>query len=178
MISLIQTAEGALNETHSILQRMRELAVQSSNDTNTESDRAELQKEVDQLAQALDDIGNNTEFNTQKLLNGELETAGLTFHVGANEGQNLTVEIADMRAEALGVQGGEAGEGINISSQEAADEAITKIQEAIDNVSAERSKLGAVQNRLDHTINNLGTSAENISAAESRIRDVDYAKAA
>ncbi|AUJ25326.1 MULTISPECIES: flagellin Hag [Virgibacillus] len=170
-ISLAQTAEGAMNETHAILQRMRELAVQSSNDTNTDKDRAELQKEVDQLAQALNDISEDTEFNTQKLLDGSFEA---TFHVGANKGQNLTLEIGKMSADELGVAEGEGG--IDISSQEAADEAITTIQEAIDNVSAERSKIGAVQNRLQHTINNLGTSAENLTAAESRIRDVDMAK--
>ena len=176
-ISLIQTAEGALNETHSILQRMRELAVQSANDTNTTGDREELQKEVDQLASALNDISNNTEFNTKKLLNGDLSGTdnALTFHVGANSGQNLSVEISKMDASGLGV-GTTAGSGIDISSQSGADEAITTIQSAIDTVSAERSKLGAVQNRLDHTINNLGTSAENITAAESRIRDVDMAK--
>src|SRR5699024_7667110 len=161
------------------LQRMRELAVQSANDTNTDDDRGELQKEVNQLAQALDDIAENTEFNTQKLLNGELDAtteggAALTFHVGANEGQNLTVEIADMSSAALEVAGEGGNGGIDISSQTNADTAITTIQEAIDAVSGERSKLGAVQNRLDHTINNLGTSAENITDAESRIRDVDY----
>jgi flagellin len=314
-ISLIQTAEGALNETHSILQRMRELAVQSANDTNTEIDRAEIQKEVNQLSQELSRIGNNTEFNTQKLLNGNFECI---FHIGANERQNLTLSVEDMRGYKLnmagkvaveleatvttapdegtytvekvsvdeykllnsdGVQIGQsadgkawtdmaepqganlftfseavtqgtikvekvdetttnvtatayvdngglqAGEytidtdnnvldstgtkigdwvsaefkvtdlsgndlvkftadpgvtkfsvgGIDISTQAAADSAITTIQEAIETVSAERSKLGAYQNRLEHTINNLGTSAENLTAAESRIRDVDMA---
>src|SRR5690606_20350890 len=97
-ISLIQTAEGALNETHAILQRMRELAVQSSNDTNNEADRGELQKEIDQLAQALNDISNDTEFNTKKLLNGEFSG---TFHVGANEGQNLSISIDNMSATNL-----------------------------------------------------------------------------
>ena len=101
-ISLIQTAEGALNETHSILQRMRELAVQSASDTNTETDRTELQKEVDQLSQELSRIGNNTEFNTQKLLDG---TFSGTFHIGANENQNLAVGIADLRGFTLGVAG-------------------------------------------------------------------------
>lgn len=171
-ISLIQTAEGALNETHSILQRMRELAVQSSNDTNTETDRDELQKEVNQLAAALDDIMNDTEFNTQKLLDGNFEA---TFHVGANKGQSLEVKIGNMGATELGVAGETEG-GIDISTQEDADTAIETIQEAIDTVSSERSQLGAVQNRLEHTINNLGTSAENLTAAESRIRDVDMAK--
>ncbi|OQP07649.1 flagellin [Geobacillus sp. 46C-IIa] len=318
-ISLIQTAEGALNETHSILQRMRELAVQAASDTNTATDRAELQKEVDQLSQELSRIGNTTEFNTQKLLNG---TFSGTFHIGANENQNLALQISDMRGFALGVadnvtytdtatltntngiqdiangtytvrkndstgnyelinsdglavatsadgktytavtgddqytfndavtsgtvtidytnskatgtaavtnNGLEAGKytynstsgelknasgqvvatssddktfkdaagttlftlgaaltsdttfevkGINISTQEAANKAITTINTAIEKVSAERAKLGAYQNRLEHTINNLGTAAENLTAAESRIRDVDYALAA
>ncbi|MBM7600951.1 flagellin [Virgibacillus halotolerans] len=254
MVSLIQTAEGALNETQEILQRMRELAVQSSNDTNTETDRAELQKEADQLAEELTRISNNTEFNTQKLLDGDFNA---TFHIGANSEQNLKIDINAMGAEALGVEGkltegdapkdfkidgeeftgkvlksgdnvvavqvgtgedakfyavsdvvvdesaeiGEDGEvttaatfktkdgakeleeggafgSIDISSQEAADAAITKFQTAIDSVSSERSKLGAVQNRLEHTINNLGASSENLTAAESRIRDVDYTEAA
>ncbi|MCM3400511.1 flagellin [Oceanobacillus profundus] len=166
-ISLIQTAEGALNETHSILQRMRELAVQSSNDTNTDSDRKELQKELEALTEEITRISENTEFNTQNLLGGELE---VTFHIGANEGQSIQLKIDDMSASALSI------EGLSIESQEDADKAITTIQEAIDTVSGQRSALGAVQNRLEHTINNLGTSAENLTAAESRIRDVDMAK--
>ncbi|MGB4175166.1 MAG: flagellin, partial [Bacillota bacterium] len=102
-ISLIQTAEGALNETHAILQRMRELAVQSANDTYTEVDRSEIQKEIDQLSQELSRIGSTTEFNTQKLLNGNFKG---TFHIGANENQNLTLTINDMRGYALGVVAG------------------------------------------------------------------------
>ncbi|AEG14677.1 flagellin domain protein [Desulfofundulus kuznetsovii DSM 6115] len=317
-ISLIQTAEGALNETHSILQRMRELAVQSASDTNIATDRAEIQKEVDQLAQELARIGNTTEFNTQKLLNGTFKG---TFQIGANENQNLSLQINDMRGFALGVVGDvtytatgtvtntnssfsdgtytvkydsasskyqlvdsnglviatssdgktytatadatstdkiafndkvisgtitidttkaeatgtatvdnkrlEAGtytldatnkklmdstgqvigtstdgtkyvdaagnelftlgatlsgnitlevKGVDVSSQQAANTAITTINNAIEKVSAERSKLGAYQNRLEHTINNLGTASENLSAAESRIRDIDMAK--
>ncbi len=323
-ISLIQTAEGALNETHAILQRMRELAVQSANDTYTEVDRSEIQKEIDQLSQELSRIGSTTEFNTQKLLNGNFKG---TFHIGANENQSLSLEVGDMRGFALGMAGEvkikltadpeaanpgdttdivdfvdgtytvkagtgenayelvdkygnviatsddggksfkstgganetltfteavttgtvtiddgkasavvtvtnnglEAGSytyvaaenalkdangnvvaksadggitfttldgskdlvtfsaaltdgdkfevgGIDVSSQTSANGAITRIQTAIETVSAERSKLGAYQNRLEHTINNLGASAENLTAAESRIRDVDMAK--
>ena len=175
-ISLIQTAEGALNETHAILQRMRELAVQAANDTNTDADRAELQKEVDQLAQELTRIAETTEFNTQKLLDGNFTG---TFHIGANEGQNITLTIDAMDAVTLGV-GTDDGSGnitgIDISTQTAADSAITTINDAIEMVSAQRANLGAVQNRLEHTINNLGTSSENLTAAESRIRDVDMAK--
>jgi flagellin len=330
-ISLIQTTEGALNESHSILQRMRELSVQSANDTNTATDRSELQKEVDQLSQELSRIGNTTEFNTQNLLDGSFKG---TFHIGANEGQNLELSVNDMRGFALNMTGDvvsdvettetvsytpalndnftsgdykveddgaggfnlvdsngatvatstdgktfdapdteatpdgefdsftltnavgagasisidtaeqtvtastelvnsglEAGDytveddgaggfnllssngetvatstdgvsfvnsegtevlngggavladgdslsvkGIDISSQENASSAVTTINNAIETVSAERSKLGAFQNRLEHTINNLGTSAENLTAAESRIRDVDMAR--
>lgn len=166
-ISMIQTAEGGLQETHSILQRMRELAVQSSNDTNTNEDRKELQKELDALTTEIDRIASDTEFNTQNLLGGELE---VTFHIGANEGQSMEVSIEDMSASGIGV------EDLNIESQEGADAAITTIQEAIDAVSSQRADLGAVQNRLEHTIANLDNSSENLSAAESRIRDVDMAK--
>ncbi len=344
-ISLIQTAEGALKESHSILQRMRELSVQSANDTNTDADRAEIQKEVDQLTTELDRIGNTTEFNTKKLVNGgasidatvgsdlsgvsvvggtgdtkagstveitaatkataasttptaavtgaltqdssitingtsfdfasgtstddiaetikdaglgvelkdngttiSLETnavgssasidiasatgdfAGMTdatgsdatitttagdisaqgsnvtiesgdakgltlevtedltglsgatatvtvtdngslnMQIGANEGQNMNISISDMRSSALGVNN------LNVSSQSSASTAISTIDDAIQSVSSERAKLGAYQNRLDHTINNLNTAEENLTAAESRISDVDMAK--
>ena len=274
-ISLIQTAEGALNETHDILQRMRELAVQSSNDTNTDTDRVEIQKEVDQLVEEIDRIANTTEFNTKKLLNGDLKgvtdekqsatfnevsngkvfssitgittisenntynveissanssaatftlsitdasgavtykdiakaggaitigdakvTLGalttdsigeeatfttrkeeknltdksLTYQIGANSSQTMKVSIEDMSSSALNVSG------IDVSSSSAAEASISAINKAIEDVSSQRSKLGAFQNRLEHTINNLGTASENLTAAESRIRDVDMAK--
>ncbi|MGG3555286.1 flagellin [Peribacillus frigoritolerans] len=328
-ISLIQTAEGALNETTDILQRMRELATQASTDTNTISDRGEIQKEMDSLTSEINRIGNTTEFNTQKLLNGSKDTAtaaiavgdelkpsvsskvtvgdltftakadgdaagadgndysveivqgsvastassvalsgnkitvtlgtdagndplsvsandikaliegsndtkdlvsvtvaagkdsaaqavvaekdftggaaavlateevaagaGLQFQIGANENQSLTLEIGDMRASALKLTGTGPGfttdanvsngtdskgveSGLDVSNAKNASAAITVIQSAIDTVSAERSKLGANQNRLEHTINNLGTSSENLTAAESRVRDTDMAK--
>jgi len=287
-ISLIQTAEGALNESHSILQRMRELAVQSANDTNVEVDRGAIQKEMDQLSSELTRISNDTEFNTQKLLDGTFE--GKLFHIGANQGQHVDLGIDKMSAEELEVAGylgdevsingatginvknltdteytvkyaalgdesaeavekttakvsggtititlaqaagdgsgagavtatigdvvnalkttgvveltvadsadleaafasgdatntttvtaGEVNEdkGINVSSQKAADSSIKTINDAIERVSEERSKLGAMQNRLEHTIKNLDTSSENLQSAESRIRDVDMAK--
>lgn len=171
-ISLIQTAEGALNETHSILQRMRELAVQSASDTNDNTDRAELQKEVAQLIEEIDRIAGDTEFNTKKLINGELAGSGkgLTLHIGANSGQSILLQIGAMTASGFGVNG------LSISGQSGANSAISTIQAAIDKVSSERAKLGAFQNRLEHTINNLGTASENLTAAESRIRDVDMAK--
>ncbi len=182
-ISLIQTAEGALDETHAILQRMRELAVQAANDTNVDKDREALQDEISQLIREIDRIALNTEFNTKKLLNGDIAitttggtgsgatvTGGLVIHIGANAGQNMELGIDDMRSEKLGVYE------INISTQSGADSAITTIDRAIEKVSKERSKLGAVQNRLEHTIKNLDNAAENLQAAESRIRDVDMAK--
>ncbi|MEK5071470.1 flagellin Hag [Sporosarcina sp. FSL K6-1508] len=205
-ISLIQTAEGALNETHSILQRMRELAVQSSNDTNTTSDRGEIQKEMNQLTSEINRIGNNTEFNTQKLINGDKSTASgvMSFQVGSNNGQALELNISDMRAVKLGIahvtastagtvsgSAFAAGSGnvltdtsagtgtefaLDISTHASATAAIEVLDKAMATVSAERSKLGSYQNRLEHTINNLGTASENLTAAESRIRDVDMAK--
>ena len=268
-ISLLQTAEGALNETHSILQRMRELAVQGANDTNTANDRGEIKKELDQLQSEITRIGNTTEFNTKKLLNGSVSssidnvgagigpaagvteiksngasaaadytlsfdsgtgdltlasvslgksstinvtapaagsmettdvifaelgvtvtvnealtaditatntfevTAGgsLSLMIGANQTQNMTVDIGDMRASAFT---GLAA--ISVATASDAEAAVTTIQNAIDKVSAERSKIGAFQNRLEHTTNNLTTSSENLTAAESRVRDVDMAK--
>ncbi|AUG56255.1 flagellin N-terminal helical domain-containing protein [Acetivibrio saccincola] len=300
-ISLIQTAEGALTESHAILQRMRELAVQAANDTNTDSDRKELQNEVKQLISELDRIGNTTEFNTKKLLDGSAKgvkeavdgsmrinnnsaltlnvgtsalatikestlvdgaymiikvdhktgnngtaefaatnykvigpdgketteitftadgggitfgssmvdvtggvtinlATGLTLHenmkvgesitfvfsaaeeasdalddsimaqIGANAGQTAFISIGDMRAAALGV------DEIDISSKFGAQVAIETVNNALEKVSTQRSALGAMQNRLEHTIKNLDTSAENLQASESRIRDVDMAK--
>jgi len=314
-ISLIQTAEGALDETHAILQRMRELAVQSATDTNTEADRSNIQDEIDQLASEITRISETTQFNTMNLLDGSF--GDKKFHIGANSEQNVDLAIKNMSAEALKVAGGgrelatkvtdiefkgvavtnalkvgdniiavdidgtyyavedvvvdaegglvavkDAKEytlktdgttfdgklvtegkilmgdvavdvlkddsgavvaakldsayyvledielnaegtavvaktgatdlvssvegaqeyiettkgGINVSTQPAADKAITTINDALENVSKERSKLGAIQNRLEHTIKNLDTSAENLQASEARIRDVDMAK--
>jgi flagellin len=167
-ISLIQTAEGALNEAHAILQRMRELAVQSASDTNTDDDRAELQKEVAQLIEELDRIAENTEFNGMALLDGTFEDK--VIHIGANSGQALSIAISGAASSDLGV------ENIDISDQAGADAAIETIDGAIVDLSAIRSDLGAVQNRLEYTIRNLDNAAENLQAAESRIRDVDMAQ--
>ncbi len=171
-ISMIQTAEGALKETHSMLQRMRELAVQSANDTNTDTDRGEIQKEIDELVSQINDIADQTQFNTQKLLNGDLAGSGsaVTFQVGANAGEEMTLEISDMTSSGLSIGS------IDVSSQSGASSAITTLDTAIESVSAERAQLGAKQNRLEHTINNLSATEENLTAANSRIRDVDMAK--
>ncbi|MBE0451361.1 MAG: flagellin [Clostridia bacterium] len=168
-ISLIQTAEGALNESHAILQRMRELSVQSANDTNTNTDRAELQKEVVQLRDEITRIGTDTQFNTMALLDGTF--TGKEIHIGANAGESLTIGVATaMTAAGLGV------DTIDVSMQAGADTAITTVEAAITTLSGTRSTLGAWQNRLEHTVKNLDNSAENLQAAESRIRDVDMAK--
>ena len=291
-ISMIQTAEGALGETHAILQRMREIAVQSSNDTNVTIDRNEIQKELNQLADEVDRIANTTEFNTQKLLNGDkvglkdkvagavnidLNTAasvtvgtltstqldtineqgtititrtksaaglsgtnlkddftigdpnGLTpalaslagsslkltgvggvtainiskirdmkvgesitlkitkkedaktdiskaisLQIGANTGQNMVLGIENMKADALGIRNG--NNAVDVTTSTKASAAVNSINTALEKVSAQRSQLGAFQNRLEHTIKNLDTSSENLQASESRIRDVDMAK--
>ncbi|MDR2592792.1 MAG: flagellin [Chitinispirillales bacterium] len=176
-VSLIQTAEGALTESHSILQRMRELAVQSSNDTYTDADRNELQAEVKQLQSELTRIGNTTEFNTKALLNGSAGGAGdelgdaIMTQTGANSGQNMFLGIGDMRAGALGV------EGVNVGTRNGAAAAIATLDSAIEAVSHQRGTLGAVQNGLEHTVRSIDVAAENTQAAESRIRDADMAKA-
>lgn len=170
-ISLVQTAEGALNETHSILQRMRQLAVQSANDTNTDDDRAAIQKEVTALNSELDRIATTTQFNGQNLLDGTGGTAGsFTFQVGANSGQTVTVAFNKADTTTLGTTGAD------VSTQAGAAAALTSIDAAIKTVSGNRADLGAVQNRLQHTINSLSVASENAAAAESRIRDTDMAK--
>jgi flagellin len=154
---------------------MRELAVQSANDTNTTVDRSELQKEMNQLRQEIDRIADNTEFNTKTLMTGSFATNGLRFHVGANETQFISLKFESMRSSALAVNGTQTSLALSITSAPDADAAITTINDAIEQVSAERSKMGATQNRLEHTINNLRNVSENLQASESRVRDVDMA---
>lgn len=174
-ISLIQTAEGALNETHSILQRMRELTVQASNATNVTADRQAIAKEVRALTSEVTRIGKQTEFNTMKLLDGTLSDKHL--QVGANGNQDIRLSIESMKANDLGITSNIAK---TISASGSGYTAITglisTINTAITKVSTQRSKLGALQNRLEHTIANADNTAENLQAAESRVRDVDMAK--
>jgi flagellin len=167
-ISMLQTAEGALNETHSILQRMRELAVQSSNDTNVTADRAAINEEYQALALEVTRISDETEFNTQKLWDGTTTT--VDFQVGANASQKITYTFSNKDAASLMTTVGD------LTTKANAQTALGSLDTAIGTVSTERAKLGATQNRLEHTINNLNTSSENLTAAESRIRDVDMAK--
>jgi flagellin len=191
-ISLIQTAEGGLNETHSILQRMRQLTVQAGNDTNGVEGRANIKTELDQLGQELDRIASTTQFNGTKLLDGSHGTTptALSFQVGANAGNVMTVALAASDSTKLGLSTGwtaavggatptaEVPSTSSLTVGDATEVAasLAAIDGAITAVSTSRSNLGAVQNRLQHTVNSLSVAAENASAAESRIRDTDMAK--
>ncbi len=166
-ISAIQTAEGALNEAHEILQRMNELATQAANDTNTSSDRTAIKKEVDALTSELNRIASTTQFNTMNLLGGTF--TGKKLQVGALNGQTISISVKTMNATALGVNA------LTVDTNANAGTSMSKIQAAISKVSTQRSALGALQNRLEHTVKNLDTTAENTQAAESRIRDTDMA---
>lgn len=171
-ISMVQTAEGALNETQAILQRMRELTVQGANDTLTVSDRNHIVDELKQLGQEIDRIARTTQFNTQVLLNGgTISQSGITFQIGANSGQVMNVQIDTADAQALGV----LMTILAIDNPANASNTMALLDNALTKVSSIRSKLGAMINRLEHTIANLNVQAENLSAAESRIRDLDMA---
>ena len=191
-ISVVQTAEGALNEVHSMLQRMNELATQAANDTNTSQDRSQIKLELNQLTSEIDRVASTTQFNTMNLLDGTF--TGKNLQVGSLSGQNIKLDISLMSAKGLGL----VGDGTATSYQAVTPDELTsnmlvgaskgadgynqaggvmdKVQKAIDKVSTQRAKLGAVQNRLEHTIANLDNVSENTQSAESRIRDTDMAK--
>ena len=174
-ISLIQTAEGALTEVHSMLNRMVELAQQSANGTyQNEVDRENLQAEMDSLTSEIDRISQGTNFNGTNLLNGDLATSGVTLQIGdtSDTFNQLTVKVSSMSSSSLGIDSSK----IDIKTQDKAAAAVDEIKKAINTVSSTRGDLGAAQNRLEHTINNLSVTSENMTAAESRIRDVDMAK--
>jgi flagellin len=165
-ISVAQTAEGSLNEVHSILQRMRDLSVQASNGgANDDDAKAAAQKEFVQLNEELDRIGDTTSFGKSKLLDGNYSG---TFQVGANAGEEMTIDIDAISATDLGT------DALDLTTGASA--AITTIDDAIQTVSDQRASLGAYQNRFEHTINNLNVAVENLSASESRIRDTDMAQ--
>ena len=164
-ISLIQTAEGALNETHAILQRMRQLGVQAANDTYLSEDRTAIKEEVNQLISELDRIATTTQFNKMNLLDGKF--SGKQLQIGANQNQTMGIAIDSMKASALNTA---------LTKDMLVSQNISNIDAAITKVSTTRGKLGAIQNRLEHTIANLDVAAENLQASESRIRDVDMAE--
>jgi flagellin len=169
-ISLIQTAEGALNETTAIIQRIRQLAVQSRNGTNTDADRGQMQKEVTQLIAEANRIAQTTQFNTKNLLDGSASKSSMVFQIGANQGQVMSIKIANASTGALGINT------VSVGTVAVASKAISVLDSALSKVSTSRANLGAVQNRLEHTVNNLNVASENLTAANSRIRDVDMAK--
>lgn len=174
-ISLIQTAEGALNEIHSVLQRMRELTVQAANDTNVTADRRAIAKEIRALTSEIDRIATQTEFNTMKLLSGNFK--GKVLQVGANGSQTISLKISAMTAVKLYVPADKIA--AKISKSDATGKEITKlisvVNKAISKVSLQRSALGALQNRLEHTIANADNMSENLQSAESKIRDANMA---
>ncbi|WP_405170832.1 flagellin [Paenibacillus sp. FSL H8-0280] len=174
-ISLIQTTEGALNEVHSILQRQRELAVQSASDTNVAADRTALNDEFTQLTAEVGRIKDTTQFNTMNLLDKSAGAAGvLKLQVGANKDQTIDLKLDTAGVDLTAIETALKAEAI--TDQAKSSTAIATLDTQIASVSSGRSYLGALQNRLEHTINNLNTSSENLSAAESRVRDVDMAK--
>ncbi|MCI8749948.1 MAG: flagellin [Lachnospiraceae bacterium] len=174
-ISLIQTAEGALNEIHSVLQRMRELTVQAANDTNVTADRRAIAKEIRALTSEIDRIATQTEFNTMKLLSGSF--SGKVLQVGANGSQTISLKISAMTAGKLGVSAGKIAAKISMAGAngKSITGLISVVNKAISKVSLQRSALGALQNRLEHTIANADNMAENLQSAESKIRDANMA---
>lgn len=180
-ISLIQTAEGALQETHEMLKRMRELVIQGANDTNVSGDREKIGLELAQLMCEIQATADKTEFNTQKLIDGTWDSNGggqLYFQLGANQKQNLLLNIATLDASILtnSQVALSTPATVKVASGTDWDDYLDDIDTAIGTVSTQRANLGAVQNRLEHTIKNLDVASENLSAAESRIRDTDMAK--
>ncbi|MGN7477895.1 flagellin N-terminal helical domain-containing protein [Solibacillus silvestris] len=169
-ISLIQTAEGALNETHSIIQRMRELSVQASTDTLTDEDRQLIDIEFQELKKEITRISTDTEFNTRTLLNGDYKDSGLKIQVGANSGQNIEVLIGEVSSSSLGL------DNLSIATREDAEKSLSQLDQSLHQTSMERARLGAYQNRLEHAYNVTMNTSENLTAAESRIRDADIAK--
>jgi flagellin len=171
--SLIQTAEGALNEIHSVLQRMRELTVQASNDTNVSADRKSIALEMKALTAEIDRIATQTEYNTMKLLSGKF--TGKNLQVGANTAQFISISIDQMSSKGLGVELDKVAGQISTGTSKTISPLISIVSNAITMVSEQRAKLGAIQNRLDHTIDNADNMAENLQSAESLIRDVNMA---
>lgn len=179
-VSLLQTAEGALNETSSMLVRMRELAQQAATGTVGSTERGYIQNEIDKLASEIDRISKTTEFNGTMLLDGSLSTSGsMEFQIGArntvNDRIGMMVNSADSHTFGVGTQKANGNADISVTDQTSAQSALNSIDSAIASVSQVRGDLGATQNRLQSTINNLQVAIENTSASESRIRDTDIA---
>jgi len=170
-VSMVQVADGALGNVGDMLQRVRDLAVQASNGTLTDAQRKNLDTEVQQVLTEIGKTGTDTEFNGLKILAGSVATAAsaVTLQVGANASQNIAFTIGTVSTSDLGISG------IAVSTAASATAAIASLDAAISTVTTSRANLGAIQNRLEHTINRLGMTSENLQAAESRIRDADMA---
>jgi flagellin len=171
-ISAVQTAEGALNEVHDMLQRMNELAVKAGNDTLQSKDRDYIQQEIDSLVSEIDRTATMTTFNETNLLNGSFANKKIQVGADGTEGNQIEISITSMTASSIGI----GSIAVTGGSGSAARASIDKIKEALRSVSSMRADLGAVQNRLEHTIKNLDNVTENTQAAESQIRDTDMAK--
>lgn len=172
-ISLVQTAEGALNEVHSMLQRMSELSVQAANGTNDATDRSSINDEVQQLKNEIQRVGSTTQFNKMNILDGTFSTgANKLLQVGANANQTIKIDIGVLKS----VVGSSLNTNLKTATATNAQSAITVVQNSIEKLSELRSKLGAVQNRLEHTVANLDNISENTQSSESRIRDTDMAE--
>lgn len=170
-ISLLQTAEGAMNEMHSILQRMRELTVQATNGTYTAEEKSAIQQEITELKAQVDFLSTNTKFNTEELLNGTggiLGNGSFTFQLGANDGENMEVTFPNFSSASIGI------DTLDLTATDLGP-AYTAIDNAVKFVSEQRTYVGAVQNRLEHHYNSLTNTTENLTAAESRIRDANMA---
>ena len=178
-VSMLQTAEGYMQSTTDILQRIRELAVQSANGIYSDEDRAMLQTEVEQLVSEVDRISQTAEFNGMTLLSGRFAEDGIRLQVGANVDQNFTVKLGDMSASALGLKGaGQDGteQAISLADPESANMALATVDEALKTVNKSRADIGASMNRMEMTQKGIDIASENLSASESRIRDADMAE--
>ncbi len=173
-MNLVQAAEGSMGEVHVILQRMRELTVQAANDSLTVSDRAHIRTEIGSLAEEIDRIGNATEYNTKKLLDGTLASAGMTLQVGANAGETFNIRLDTISSAALGVLATQ----LSVDNAGSSSATIARLDAAIEQVSRSRGHAGATVRRLEHTIADLGVMHIGMSSAESRLRDLDMAKGA
>lgn len=176
-VSFIQTAEGYLQETTNVLQRIRELSVQASNGIYTAEDRAQLQVEVSQLVSELDRISSQSQFNGLNLLSGRFATEPISFQIGANMDQKIEAYISTMTAQALGLKGmqGDSDFVISVEDSDVANITIGAVDEALKRVNRQRADLGAYQNRMEMAKKGVDVAAENLTAAESKIRDTDYA---
>ena len=177
-INFIQTTESNLQETTDILQRIRELAVQASNGVYSDEDRMQIQVEVSQLVAEVDRIASTAQFNGFKMLTGRFAEEGISFHIGANTDEKVTVTIGSVTASSLGLKGAQGDESnvISVASYDEANITIATIDEALKNVNKQRASLGATQNRMELAQKGINTYAENLQAAESRIRDTDFAE--